>query len=106
MVAIVRIDAHERVINAIITITGGGRGSRMVLQAAVGQASAAIGSVAGSTFVPLQGTGDFLWLAIVFFVLALGAALVGFRGLAGISMEIARIFILIFIVLAVIALIL
>ena len=56
--------------------------------------------------VPLQFSGDFLWLAIVFFVLALVAALVGFRDIAGISMEIAKILILVFIVLAVIALLL
>lgn len=56
---------------------------------------------------PLQMfTGDFLTFAIVFFVLALVAAVVGARGVAGISMEIARIFVLIFLVLAIIALVL
>lgn len=56
---------------------------------------------------PLQFfTGDFLTFAIVFFVLALIAAVVGARGVAGISMEIARIFILIFLVLAIVSLIL
>lgn len=79
----------------------------MVLQAAIGQASAAIGSVAATAAtVPLQGSGDFLWLAIVFFVLALVAALVGFRGVAGISMEIARVFVLVFVVLAIASLLL
>lgn len=59
------------------------------------------------SFPVLQvGSGGFLWYAIVFFVFALVAALVGFRGLAGISMEIARIFVLIFLVLAVITLLL
>lgn len=58
------------------------------------------------TALPLQSGGGFLYYAIVFFVLALVAALVGFRGVAGISMEIARIFVLIFIVLAVISLLL
>lgn len=78
----------------------------MVLHAAVDQVSAAIGSLAGSSaVVPLQFSGNFLWLAIAFFVLALVAALVGFRGVAGVSMEIARIFILVFLVIAVIALI-
>ena len=52
--------------------------------------------------VPLQG-GSLLWLAIVFFVLALLAAVAGFRGVAGISMEIARILVFVFIVLAIIA---
>lgn len=56
--------------------------------------------------VPLQFSGDFLYLAIVFIVLALVAALVGARGVAGLSMEAARWFILIFIVLAIVSLIL
>lgn len=57
--------------------------------------------------LPLQFfTGEFLYYGIVFFVLALVAALVGFRGVAGISMSIARLFILVFLVLAVIALVL
>lgn len=56
---------------------------------------------------PLQfGGGGFLSLAIAFFVLALIAALVGARGVAGISMAIAKWFIIIFVVLAIIALIL
>ena len=57
--------------------------------------------------VPFQlFSGDFLSLAIVFFVLAIVAALIGSRGVAGISMEIARIFILIFVVLAIVSLVL
>ncbi|RQG98559.1 DUF1328 family protein [Natrarchaeobius oligotrophus] len=56
---------------------------------------------------PIQiGGGGFLYWAIVFFVLAIIAAAVGARGVAGISMEIARIFVLIFIVLAIVALLL
>ena len=56
---------------------------------------------------PLQlFSGDFLYLAVVFFVLALVAALVGARGIAGLSMEIARLFIIVFVVLAIIALVL
>lgn len=59
------------------------------------------------TTVPLQfGGGGFLYYALVFFVLALVAAVVGFRGVAGISMSIAKIFVLIFLVLAVISLLL
>lgn len=58
-------------------------------------------------WTPLQlFTGRFLTYAIVFFALALVAALVGFRGVAGISMEIARLFILVFIVLAIVTLVL
>lgn len=56
--------------------------------------------------VPLQFSGDFISLAIVFFVLAIIAALVGARGVAGLSMEIAKWFVIIFIVLAIISLVL
>lgn len=60
-----------------------------------------------ATAVPLQiGGGGFLYWAVIFFILAIVAAAVGARGVAGVSMEIARIFVLIFIVLAVIALLL
>lgn len=55
---------------------------------------------------PLQLTGDFLWLAVVFFVLALIAWLLGARGMAGMSMEIARIFVILFVILAVVSLLL
>ena len=55
---------------------------------------------------PLQLTGEFLQWAILFFVLAIVAAAVGSRDIAGISMEIARIFVLIFLVLAIISLLL
>lgn len=51
-------------------------------------------------------SGEFLTWAIAFFVLAVIAWAVGARGIAGISMEIARILVLVFIVLAIIALIL
>lgn len=58
-------------------------------------------------FQPLSfGGSGFLSLAIVFFVLALLAALIGARGVAGISMAIAKWFVIIFVVLAIIALIL
>jgi uncharacterized membrane protein YtjA (UPF0391 family) len=56
---------------------------------------------------PLQlFSGEFLQYAIVFFVLAILATLVGARGVAGITMEIARIFVLIFLVLAIISVVL
>jgi uncharacterized membrane protein YtjA (UPF0391 family) len=51
-------------------------------------------------------SGDFITLAEVFFVLAILAALVGARGVAGVSMSIARWFVIIFIVLAIVSLIL
>lgn len=60
-----------------------------------------------ATSVPLQLDGStFLYWAIIFFVLAVIAAAVGARGVAGISMEVARIFVLIFIILAIVALLL
>jgi uncharacterized membrane protein YtjA (UPF0391 family) len=63
-------------------------------------------SATGVALVPLQFGGGFLGLAIVFFVLALVAAVVGARGVAGISMDIARILVFVFLVLAVISLLL
>jgi uncharacterized membrane protein YtjA (UPF0391 family) len=67
-------------------------------------------SLLAATLGPLQPlqlfSGRFLYYALVFFVLALVAALVGFRGVAGISMEIARIFVLVFVVLAIVTLVL
>jgi len=53
-----------------------------------------------------QLTGEFLQWAILFFVLAIIAAAVGARGVAGVSMDIARVFVLIFLVLAIISLLL
>ncbi|WP_136592354.1 DUF1328 family protein [Salinigranum halophilum] len=50
--------------------------------------------------------GGFLTYAIGFFVLAIGAAVVGFRGVAGISMRIAKFLVLVFLVLAVVSLLL
>lgn len=55
------------------------------------------------TFAPLQSGGSFLYLAVVFFLLAIVAAVVGARGVAGVSMEVARWFVIIFIVLAIIS---
>ena len=44
--------------------------------------------------------------ALTFFILAIIAGLLGMRGVAGISMEVARWFVILFIVLALISLIL
>lgn len=52
--------------------------------------------------VPMQFTGDFLQLAVVFFILAIIAALVGAGEVAGVSMAIAKWFVIIFIILAII----
>lgn len=60
-----------------------------------------------STFVPAQTfSGEFLEWAILFFVLAIIAAVLGARGIAGLSMEIAKWLVIIFIVLALITLVL
>ncbi len=56
--------------------------------------------------VLFQLTGGFLELAIVFFVLAIIAAAVGASGVAGITMTIAKWFVILFIVLAIISLLL
>lgn len=53
--------------------------------------------------VPLQFTGQFLHWAIVFFVLAIIAAVLGARGVAGVTMTIAKWFVIIFLVLAIIS---
>lgn len=51
-------------------------------------------------------SGDFLTWAIGFFILAIIAAALGARGVAGVSMQIARIFVILFLILGIIALIL
>jgi uncharacterized membrane protein YtjA (UPF0391 family) len=52
------------------------------------------------------GGGQFLSAAVALFVVALIAAGLGFGGIAGISIEVARILVLVFLVLAVVALVL
>jgi len=61
-----------------------------------------MGELGVDVALPLQS--GFLRYAIVFFLLAIVAGLVGFRNVAGISMRIAKIFVLIFLALAVISL--
>ncbi|WP_336036780.1 DUF1328 family protein [Halobacterium yunchengense] len=56
--------------------------------------------------LPLVGGGGFIELAVLFFVLAIVAAIVGARGVAGVSMTIAKWMIIIFVVLAVVSLLL
>lgn len=57
--------------------------------------------------VPLQVGGvDLLWWAVVFFVLAIVAAVLGFGEVAGLTMDIAKWLVIIFLVLAVVALVL
>ena len=54
------------------------------------------------TLVPLQMGGDLIELAVLFLVLAVVAAVVGASGVAGISMNIAKWLIIIFVVLAIV----
>jgi len=56
--------------------------------------------------MPLQFSGDFLELAVVFFLIAIVAAVLGARGIAGVSMTVAKWLVIIFLVLAVISLLL
>ena len=56
--------------------------------------------------VPMQLTGDFLHWAVVFFIIAIIAAALGARGVAGVTMTVAKWFVLIFLILAVISLLL
>lgn len=62
--------------------------------------------LSGAALVPLQLGGDLIGLAILFLVLAVIAALVGARGVAGISMDIAKWLVIIFVVLAIISFVL
>lgn len=62
-------------------------------------------AVASPTVLQLF-TGEFLQWAIVFFVLAIVAWVVGARGVAGVSMAAARWLIIAFIVLAIVSIVL
>ncbi len=53
-------------------------------------------------FTPLQFGGDLIGLAVLFLVLALVAAVLGARGIAGLSMSIAKWLVIIFVVLAIV----
>lgn len=60
-----------------------------------------------AALAPLQlFTGEFLMWALVFFALAIIAGLAGWQGVAGMSMSIGKLLVLVFLVLAVIALVL
>lgn len=72
-----------------------------LLAAAERQSVSALGEMA-----PLQFSGEFLQWAVVFFVIAIVAAVLGVRGVAGISMTIAKWFVIIFLVLTVVSILL
>ena len=63
-------------------------------------------TTAAEATIPAQFSGGFIELAIVFFILAIIAAVVGASGVAGISMTIAKWLIIVFVVLAIISLLL
>ena len=56
--------------------------------------------------LPLQFGGGFIELAVLFLVLALIAAVLGARGVAGLSMEIAKWLVILFVVLAIVSFVL
>lgn len=65
-------------------------------------------STVASLLLPLQtfGGGGFIQYALVFFVLAVIAGLAGFGNVAGLSMEIAKILVVVFLILAIVSLLL
>lgn len=60
-------------------------------------------SVGSIRAVPLQFGGDLIGLAVLFLILALVAAVLGARGVAGLSMTIAKWLVIIFVILAIVA---
>ncbi|MFC7071389.1 DUF1328 domain-containing protein [Halobaculum lipolyticum] len=68
--------------------------------------SAPTSTLATATALPLQLSGEFLQYALVFFVLAIVAAVLGARGVAGLSMTIAKWLVIVFLVLALVSLLL
>lgn len=72
----------------------------MTLSNSVGDVSAIVESV------PLQFGGGFIELAILFLILAVVAAVLGASGIAGLSVEIAKWLVIIFVVLAIISFVL
>jgi uncharacterized membrane protein YtjA (UPF0391 family) len=64
------------------------------------------GGTASIQTVPLQFGGGFIELAVLFLILAIVAAVLGARGIAGLSMEIAKWLVIIFVVLAIVTFIL
>ncbi len=63
-------------------------------------------NVSALQLAPLQFGGGFIELAILFVILAVVATILGASGVAGISMRIAKWFVIIFVVLAILSFIL
>ena len=64
---------------------------------------AGVDALAPAQLAPLQLGSGFIELAILFLILAVVAGVLGARGVAGISMQIAKWFVIIFIVLAIVS---
>ncbi|EJN57479.1 hypothetical protein HSB1_41670 [Halogranum salarium B-1] len=56
--------------------------------------------------MPLQFGGGFIELAVLFLILAIVAGVLGARGVAGLSMDIAKWLVIIFVILAIVTFIL
>jgi uncharacterized membrane protein YtjA (UPF0391 family) len=67
---------------------------------------AASGVVASAQLAPLQSGGGFIELAILFVILAIVAGIFGAKGIAGVSMDIAKWLVIIFVVLAIVSFVL
>lgn len=65
-----------------------------------------LGGVTAIQALPLQLGGDLIGLAILFLILAVVAIIFGAKGIAGLSMDIAKWLVIIFIVLAIVSFIL
>jgi len=61
-----------------------------------------VGGLGETWMLPLQFGGDLLELAVFFVILAVVAAVLGVRGIAGLSIEIAKWLVIIFIALAIV----
>lgn len=62
--------------------------------------------LASAQLAPLQSGGGFIQLAILFVILAVVAGIFGAKGIAGVSMDIAKWLVIIFIVLAIVSFVL
>lgn len=65
--------------------------------------SVLLGGLVSVRTVPLQFGGDLIELAIFFLILAVVAAVLGARGIAGLSMTIAKWLVIIFVLLAIVS---
>jgi len=75
----------------------------MILASAAALGAAPLASALGGPTTPLLAGGGLVELAVLFLVLAVVAAVFGARGIAGLSMDIAKWLVIIFVVLAVVS---